>query len=178
METMTPADLDPRRQALLLYFQGYRVARIAEMLGEKVATVHSWKKRDKWGEYGPLDQMQLTTAARYCQLIMKEHKEGKDFKEIDLLARQSERHARIGKFNNGGNEADLNPNVQNRNRGPRKQPEKTSSATNRSKSWKKFSATACLNISATGGKQELSTASATCLNRARSALRIISRVKR
>ena len=104
METMTPADLDPRRQALLLYFQGYRVARIAEMLGEKVATVHSWKKRDKWGEYGPLDQMQLTTAARYCQLIMKEHKEGKDFKEIDLLARQSERHARIGKFNNGGNE--------------------------------------------------------------------------
>lgn len=105
--TLTPADLDPRRQAMLLYFQGYRVARIAEMLGEKVATVHSWKKRDKWGDYGPLDQMQLTTAARYCQLIMKEHKEGKDFKEIDLLARQSERHARIGKFNNGGNEADF-----------------------------------------------------------------------
>ena len=101
--TMTPADLDPRRQAMLLYFQGYRVARIAEMLGEKVATVHSWKKRDKWGEYGPLDQMQLTTAARYCQLIMKEQKEGKDFKEIDLLSRQSERHARIGKFNDGGN---------------------------------------------------------------------------
>ncbi len=38
-----PADLDPRRQALLLYFQGYRIARIAEMLGEKAATVHSWK---------------------------------------------------------------------------------------------------------------------------------------
>ncbi|WP_289458028.1 terminase gpP N-terminus-related DNA-binding protein, partial [Klebsiella pneumoniae] len=124
METMTPAELDPRRQALLLYFQGYRIARIAEMLGEKAATVHSWKKRDKWGSYGPLDQMQLTTAARYCQLIMKEQKEGKDFKEIDLLARQSERHARIGKFNNGGNEADLNPNVENRNRGPRKPPEK------------------------------------------------------
>ncbi|WP_142915062.1 terminase gpP N-terminus-related DNA-binding protein, partial [Klebsiella pneumoniae] len=43
METMTPAELDPRRQALLLYFQGYRIARIAEMLGEKAATVHSWK---------------------------------------------------------------------------------------------------------------------------------------
>lgn len=124
MTTLTPADLDPRRQAMLMYFQGYRVARIAEMLGEKVATVHSWKKRDKWGEYGPLDQMQLTTAARYCQLVMKEQKEGKDYKEIDLLARQSERHARIGKFNNGGNEADLNPNVANRNKGPRKPPEK------------------------------------------------------
>ncbi|PIJ42638.1 terminase ATPase subunit family protein [Tatumella sp. OPLPL6] len=120
----TPEELDPRRQALLLYFQGYRIARIAEMLGEKAATVHSWKKRDKWGEYGPLEQMQITTAARYCQLILKPQKEGKDFKEIDLLARQSERHARIGKFNNGGNEADLNPNIASRNRGPRKPPEK------------------------------------------------------
>jgi uncharacterized protein YjcR len=86
--------------------------------------------------------MQLTTAARYCQLIMKEQKEGKDFKEIDLLARQSERHARIGKFNNGGNEADLNPNVPTAT-APPQTPEKTCSATNRSKSWKKFSATAC-----------------------------------
>lgn len=122
--TPTPEELDPRRQALLLYFQGYRIARIAEMLGEKAATVHSWKKRDKWGEYGPLEQMQITTAARYCQLILKPQKEGKDFKEIDLLARQSERHARIGKFNNGGNEADLNPNIASRNSGTRKSPEK------------------------------------------------------
>lgn len=53
-----------------------------------------------------------------------EQKEGKDFKEIDLLTRQSERHARIGKFKDGGNEADLNPNVANRNKGPRRQPEK------------------------------------------------------
>lgn len=44
------------------------------------------------------------------------------FKEIDLLARQAEHHARIGKYNAGGNEADLNPNVENRNRGPRKKP--------------------------------------------------------
>lgn len=122
--TPTPEELDPRRQALLLYFQGYRIARIAQMLGEKAATVHSWKKRDKWGEYGPLEQMQITTAARYCQLILKPQKEGKDFKEIDLLARQSERHARIGKFNNGGNEADLNPNIASRNSGTRKPPEK------------------------------------------------------
>lgn len=121
--TINP-DLDPRRQAMFLYFQGLRIARIAEMLGEKPATVHSWKKRDEWSKYGPLDQMQLTTAARYCQLIMKTEKEGRDFKEIDLLARQSERHARIGKFNCGGNEADLNPNVANRNKGPRRQPEK------------------------------------------------------
>ncbi|MGX9313728.1 terminase ATPase subunit family protein [Pantoea ananatis] len=122
--TIAPADLDPRRQALLLFFQGYRIARIAEMLGEKPATVHSWKKRDRWGDYGPLDQMQLTTAARYTQLVMKEDKEGKDYKEIDLLSRQAVQQARIGKFNNGGNEADLNPKVANRNKGPRTPPEK------------------------------------------------------
>lgn len=122
--TPITSDLDPRKQAMFLYFSGIRIARIAEMLGEKPATVHSWKKRDKWADIGPLDQMQLTTAARYCQLVMKEQKEGKDYKEIDLLSRQAVQQARIGKFNNGGNEADLNPKVANRNKGPRKPPEK------------------------------------------------------
>jgi uncharacterized protein YjcR len=49
---------------------------------------------------------------------------GRDYKEIDLLSRQAVQQARIGKFNNGGNEADLNPKVANRNSGPRKAPEK------------------------------------------------------
>lgn len=124
METInnTPllnSELDPRRQAMFLYFQGLRIARIAEMLGEKPATVHSWKKRDKWADYSPLDQMQLTTAARYCQLVMKQTKEGKDYKEIDLLGRQAERQARIDKYNKGGNEAVLNPKIARRNSGPR-----------------------------------------------------------
>lgn len=122
--TLINPDLDPRKQAMFLYFSGIRIARIAEMLGEKAATVHSWKKRDKWAEIGPLEQMQLTTAARYCQLVMKQQKEGRDYKEIDLLSRQAVQQARIGKFNGGGNEADLNPNVANRNKGPRKAPEK------------------------------------------------------
>ncbi|QOV67791.1 terminase ATPase subunit family protein [Citrobacter sp. BDA59-3] len=122
--TLVNPDLDPRKQAMFLYFSGIRIARIAEMLGEKAATVHSWKKRDKWAEIGPLEQMQLTTAARYCQLVMKQQKEGRDYKEIDLLSRQAVQQARIGKFNNGGNEADLNPKVANRNSGPRKAPEK------------------------------------------------------
>lgn len=122
--TLINPDLDPRKQAMFLYFSGIRIARIAEMLGEKAATVHSWKKRDKWAEIGPLEQMQLTTAARYCQLVMKQQKEGRDYKEIDLLSRQAVQQARIGKFNNGGNEAVLNPKVANRNSGPRKAPEK------------------------------------------------------
>jgi len=123
-EITISSDLDPRRQAMYLYWQGFRVARIAEMVGENPVTVHSWKRRDKWDNYSPLDQMQITTAARYNQLVLKTKKEGQDFKEIDLLARQAERQARIGKFNAGGNEADLNPNVENRNSGTRKKPQK------------------------------------------------------
>lgn len=54
-------------------------------------------------------------------LVEKEDKEGKDYKEIDLLGRQMERLARIKKYGSkGGNEADLNPKVANRNKGPRK----------------------------------------------------------
>ncbi|MGK7245342.1 terminase gpP N-terminus-related DNA-binding protein [Buttiauxella agrestis] len=54
--TSVNPDLDPRRQAMFLYFQGLRIARIAEMLGEKPATVHSWKKRDKWGAMDRLNR--------------------------------------------------------------------------------------------------------------------------
>ena len=53
--------------------------------------------------------------ARLCLLIAKEDKNGADFKEIDLLHRQLERSARIKKYSNGGgNEIDLNPNLEKR----------------------------------------------------------------
>lgn len=112
-------NLDPRRIARSLYWQGYSVARIAEHLGENPATVHSWKRRDSWDGMSPLDRVESALEARMIQLIMKEPKEGKDYKEIDLLGRQMERAARVRKYNGGGNEADLNPNVANRNKGPR-----------------------------------------------------------
>lgn len=113
---------DPRRIARDLYwFHGYRVARIAELIGEKPATVHSWKRRDKWDETEPVDRVEAALEARLMKLVMKEDKEGKDFKEIDLLGRQMERTARVQKYSKkGGNEADLNPKVANRNKGPRK----------------------------------------------------------
>lgn len=113
-------DLDPRRQAMLFYWQGFRITRIAEMLGEKAATVHSWKRRDKWESVSPLDQIQITTAMRYNQIIMKSPKDGGDFKELDLLGRQMERHARIGRFGDTGRESDLNPNIERRTEERRK----------------------------------------------------------
>lgn len=115
---------DNRKKAMHLYFSGYRIARIAESLGEKASTIHSWKRRDNWDEINPTERAELTVEARYCSLILKESKEGKDFKEIDLLGRQLERMARIRKYQNGGNETDLNPKIANRNKGERRQPEK------------------------------------------------------
>lgn len=125
--TAVSPDLDPRRRARDLYWQGWRVIRISEHLGEKATTIHSWKRRDKWDEYSPVERAESSTEARYIQLLWKEPKEGADYKEIDLLGRQMERLARVKKYSTGGgNEADLNPAVENRNAktraGTRKQP--------------------------------------------------------
>src|SRR5690554_5931582 len=90
-----------------LYFQGWRNVRIAELLEENKQTVHSWKEREKWDEYSPLQRVESTLEARMVQLIAKEDKEGRDFKEIDLLGRQMERMARVHKYSETGKEADL-----------------------------------------------------------------------
>ncbi len=120
------ADLDPRRRARDLFWQGWRIARIAEHIGEKVSTVHSWKRRDQWDAFDLVQRVESTIEARLIQLVSKPEKEGKDYKEIDLLGRQIERLARVKKYSKDGNEADLNPAVENRNAktrsGTRKQP--------------------------------------------------------
>lgn len=121
MNSTTDISADPRRAARDLYwFHGYRVSRIAGLLGEKPATIHSWKRRDKWDETNPVERVEAALESRLMKLVMKEEKDGKDFKEIDLLGRQIERTARVQKYSKpGGNEADLNPKVANRNKGPR-----------------------------------------------------------
>lgn len=115
-------DIDPRRRARDLYWQGFRIARIAEMTDVKAATLHSWKRRDKWDDTAPIDRVEASIEARLIRLLAKEPKEGRDYKEIDLLGRQIERLARVRKFSSGGNEADLNPKVANRNKGAKKTP--------------------------------------------------------
>lgn len=115
---------DPRRIARTLYWQGYRVARIAEMLGVKPVTIHSWKRRDGWADTKPDERVALTIEERLMRLVTKDKKEGRDFKEIDLLRRQLDSLARRERYRDGGNEADLNPKVANRNAGPRKKAER------------------------------------------------------
>ncbi|MDM5141544.1 terminase ATPase subunit family protein [Aeromonas bestiarum] len=116
--------IEPRRQAMHLFFQGYPLRAIAELLQTPEGTVSTWKKRDGWDDIKPIDRVDFAIEARMCRLIAKDVKSGGDFKEIDLLGRQLERIARVNKYSNGGNETDLNPKVANRNKGPKKAPER------------------------------------------------------
>lgn len=113
---------DPRRLARHLYFQGYGVTSIAEKLAQPRSTVAAWKTRDEWDATRPIDRVEQSLEARMCFLILKEDKSGTDFKEIDLLGRQIAQIARVQRYQGGGNEADLNPKVANRNRGEKKKP--------------------------------------------------------
>ncbi|HHL7535924.1 TPA: terminase ATPase subunit family protein [Klebsiella pneumoniae] len=115
---------DPRRQAALLYWQGFSVPQIAEMLQTKRPTVQSWKQRDQWEETAPLNRVESTLEAWLIQLYAKPNLTPHDFKVADFLARQMERFARINRYGQTGNEVDLNPNVANRNKGDHKKPTK------------------------------------------------------
>jgi uncharacterized protein YjcR len=118
---MTPGTIisDPRRQAALLYWQGFSVRQIAETLSIKTPTVQSWKLRDAWEDIAPISRVEASMEARLIQIIMKEVKGNADYKEIEALGRQIERLARVERYRSTGNEADLNPNVRNRNKGER-----------------------------------------------------------
>ncbi|EBT1806401.1 terminase ATPase subunit family protein [Salmonella enterica] len=115
---------DPRRQAALLFWQGYSVPQIAEQLQVKRPTVQCWKQRDKWEETAPLNRVEFTLEARLIQLYAKPDLTAHDFKVADFLARQMERLARVNRYGQTGNEADLNPNVANRNKGEKKKRKK------------------------------------------------------
>ncbi|WP_443750393.1 terminase large subunit domain-containing protein [Asticcacaulis solisilvae] len=117
-----PAPFDPERIARTLYWCGWRVQQISDVLEIARSTVQSWKDRQKWDEDSPLTQAEMTTAMRYNMLVMKDQKTGQDFKEIDLLGRQMAQMARIRRYDApGGHEGDLNEKVGNRNAGPKKQ---------------------------------------------------------
>lgn len=126
MTTTTDTSLlnDPRRQAALLFWQGFSVPQIAEQLQVKRPTVQSWKQRDKWEETAPLNRVEFTLEARLIQLYAKPNLTPHDFKIADFLARQMERLARVNRYGQTGNEADLNPKVANRNKGEKKKPKK------------------------------------------------------
>lgn len=119
-------NMNTHREAQLKYWAGYSLTEIAKMLNIPVSTIASWKKREKWAEAPLFERVSGNIESRYMLLLQKDVKTGYDFKELDFLMRQMKDAARIQKYNNGGNEADLNPKIQNRNRnrGERKPAEK------------------------------------------------------
>ncbi|TMJ19041.1 MAG: hypothetical protein E6G92_04310 [Alphaproteobacteria bacterium] len=128
-----PEFADVRREARSLYWRGWGVTQIVDELnriGETIegwkalkrSTVESWKQREKWEEAPSIRRAEESVIARFQQLVAKDQKTGGDFKEIDLLGRQIERLERCRRYRDSGNEADLNPNVANRNSGPKKKP--------------------------------------------------------
>ena len=111
MNTTAQPTTDSRRHAKFLYWTGWRITDIADYLDEKEKTVHSWKARDEWDRADNVERIGGALEARLVQLILKDGKSAGDFKEIDLLHRQLERQARIQRFQGGGTETELNPNI-------------------------------------------------------------------
>ena len=119
----TPPEIDHRRNARFLYWQGWRCTDIAEALGIPRTTVESWKSRDAWDDAPVIARVESCLEAQLMRLILKDQKTGGDFKEIDLLGRQIERLARVRRYEQpGGHEGDLNPKIENRNAGPKRKP--------------------------------------------------------
>lgn len=116
-------EIDQRRAARSLYWQGWRITDIAAHFDLPRTTVESWKTRDRWDHYSAVERVECSTEARLVQLIGKEPKAGADYKEIDLLGRQMERYARVRRYEQpGGHEGDLNQNIEKRNAGPKRKP--------------------------------------------------------
>lgn len=55
---------DPRRQAALLYWQGFSVPQIAATLQMKRPTVQSWKQRDGWDSVAPRGKLTALKLSR------------------------------------------------------------------------------------------------------------------
>ena len=107
-------------EARTLYWLGWRAVRICERLGISQQLFNNWKKRFEWDQSSPIQRVESSIESRMVQLVFKDEKEGRDFKEIDLLGRQIERLARVNKYETTRRESDLNPNILESSRAPRK----------------------------------------------------------
>ena len=61
---------------------------IAEHLDVPYHSVRNWKARMQWDKADTMARMESALELRWAVLVAKEAKEGRDFKEIDLLGRR------------------------------------------------------------------------------------------
>lgn len=108
-----PEVVRKRLEARSLYWRHWSMQQISDELQVPYSTVASWKTRGNWDDAPAIARAEEGTLERYLALVAKEKKTGSDFKEIDLLSRQFERFDRRRKYQDGGNEADLNPDRAN-----------------------------------------------------------------
>lgn len=106
--------LDNREKARRLYWQGWRVAAIAEELGEKPTTVHSWKQRDEWERASAVDRIEDALEADCCRLIALPERTRADEQRLEANLRHMERTAKIKKYEAGGEGKVLNEKLSNR----------------------------------------------------------------
>jgi hypothetical protein len=163
---------DPRRQASLLYWQGFSVPQIAEMLQVKRPTVQSWKQRDGWDETAPINRVESSLEARLIQLIAKPQKSGGDFKVVDFLGRQMERWRALTATARPATRSTLTPMSPTATKAIAKSRKRTFSATRLSRNWRNFFDQS-FEYQLSGTAQGWSTVFATFSNRARLARRSI-----
>lgn len=112
--------MDNKLKGKFLYWLGWKIVDIAEVLEENERTVQAWKTREEWEKEKPENRVENALTVRLMTLILKNKKTSGDIKEIDMLMRAYKEFARIEKYRLDGNEADLNPEIRKRNTAPRK----------------------------------------------------------
>ena len=110
-------ELAERKHAKHLYFKGYSVNQISELLQLKKATVSSWKARECWDDEPVVKRVESAMEFRFCQLIEKEIKDSADYKELEQLTKLLERTTKIVKYSQTGNGKELNPKLSKRREG-------------------------------------------------------------
>ena len=123
-----PHDAATKLNAKLMYWRGYGCAEISRQLDVPISTVVSWRDRDKWDKTSVARRINEQVDMRLSMLVTKEGKTAEDYNEIESLSKLLERTARIQRYESGGNEADLNPNVARRSKKHRERAKEQSNA--------------------------------------------------
>lgn len=80
--------LEPKIQARILFYIGWKESRIAEYLEVAQPTVNSWKRSEKWEEATQFEKIQTVLEVRYTFLLIKPEKTVSELKEFKELGKQ------------------------------------------------------------------------------------------